>query len=82
MLPMAEEGVAEAQNNVGHMYEKGLVSHKMQWLCNGIVAAEQELSEAKLNIGLLYYYGYGVVTNTESGGFRAAASELQKQSTC
>ena len=80
-LPMAEEGVAEAQNNVGHMYEKGLgvaqnYAMAMQWYRR---AAEQDLSEAKLNIGLLYYYGYGVATNHREAvsWFRAAAeSEL------
>ncbi len=80
-LPMAEEGVAEAQNNVGHMYEKGLgvaqnYARAMQWYRR---AAEQDLSEAKLNIGLLYYYGYGVATNHREAvsWFRAAAeSEL------
>ncbi len=64
-LPMAEEGVAEAQNNVGHMYEKGLgvaqnYALAMQWYRR---AADQDLAEAQLNIGLLYYYGYGVATN-------------------
>ena len=64
-LPLAEEGVAEAQNNVGHMYEKGLgvaqnYASAMQWYRR---AAEQGLAEAQLNIGLLYYYGYGVATN-------------------
>ena len=32
----------------------------MQWYRR---AAEQGLAEAQLNIGLLYYYGYGVATN-------------------
>ena len=80
-LPMAEEGVAEAQNNVGHMYERGLgvaqnYALAMQWYRR---AADQDLAEAQLNIGLLYYYGYGVATNHREAvsWFRAAAeSEL------
>ena len=80
-LPMAEEGVAEAQNNVGNMYEKGLgvaqnYALAMQWYRR---AADQDLAEAQLNIGLLYYYGYGVATNHREAvsWFRAAAeSEL------
>ena len=80
-LPMAEKGVAEAQNNVGHMYERGLgvaqnYALAMQWYRR---AADQDLAEAQLNIGLLYYYGYGVATNHREAvsWFRAAAeSEL------
>lgn len=77
-LPLAEEGVAEAQNNVGHMYEKGLgvaqnYANAMQWYRR---AAEQGLAEAQLNIGLLYYYGYGVATNhREAVGWFREASE-------
>ncbi|MBM89109.1 MAG: hypothetical protein CMQ41_12110 [Gammaproteobacteria bacterium] len=76
-IPLAEEGVPEAQNNVGHMYEKGQgvaqnYSVAMQWYRR---AAESELAEAQLNIGLLYYYGYGVATNHREAvsWFRLAA---------
>ncbi len=45
-LPMAEEGVAEAQNNVGHMYERGWAWHKtMRWRCNGTGAQRIKTSQ-------------------------------------
>lgn len=76
-LPLAEEGIPEAQNNVGHMYERGMgvaqnYSVAMQWYRR---AAEAGLAEAQLNIGLLYYYGYGVATNQREAvsWFRQAA---------
>lgn len=59
---MAESGVAEAQNNVGHLYEKGLgvsqdYSQAKDWYKK---AADQRLPEAQHNLGMLYYHGYGV----------------------
>ncbi len=59
---LADSGVAEAQNNVGHLYEKGLgvsqdYSQAREWYKK---AADQRLPEAQHNLGMLYYHGYGV----------------------
>ena len=64
-IKMANEGVAEAQNNVGHLYEEGFgvaqdYPKAMSWYKQ---AAEQGLAEAQHNIGMLYYEGYGVKKN-------------------
>jgi TPR repeat protein len=64
-IKMADEGVAEAQNNVGHLYEEGFgvaqdYPKAMSWYKK---AAEQGLAEAQHNIGMLYYEGYGVKKN-------------------
>ena len=64
-LPMAESGNAEAQNNVGYMYEEGLGVPQnyllaMNWYRQ---AADAGLSEAQHNMGMLYHHGYGVAEN-------------------
>ena len=64
-LPMAEAGNAEAQNNVGYMYEEGLGVPQnyllaMNWYRQ---AADNGLAEAQHNMGMLYHNGYGVATN-------------------
>ena len=64
-LPMAESGNAEAQNNVGFMYEEGLGVPQnyllaMNWYRQ---AADGGLSEAQHNMGMLYHHGYGVAEN-------------------
>ncbi|MGA1207813.1 MAG: tetratricopeptide repeat protein [Litorivicinaceae bacterium] len=78
-LPLAREGVAEAQNNVGLMYERGLgvtqnYPEAMVWYRQ---AADQGLPEANLNLGLLYYSGYGTQVNDREAyrRFRAAAAD-------
>lgn len=78
-LPLAESGSAEAQNNLGHMYEEGLgVSQNYQtamtWYRR---AAEQDLSQAQHNVGLLYYNGYGVQANPREAvrWFRQSADQ-------
>ena len=58
---MANDGIAAAQNNVGHLYEEGLgvsqdYSIAMRWYR---LAAEQGLSEAQHSIGMRYYSGDG-----------------------
>jgi len=77
--PLAESGLAEAQNNLGHMYEEGLgVSQNYQtsmaWYRR---AAEQGLPEAQHNVGLLYYNGYGVQANPREAvrWFRQSANQ-------
>ena len=64
-LPMAESGNAEAQNNVGYMYEEGLGVPQnyllaMNWYRQ---AADNGLAEAQHNMGMLYHHGYGVAEN-------------------
>ena len=64
-MPMAESGNAEAQNNVGYMYEEGLGVPQnyllaMNWYRQ---AADGGLSEAQHNMGMLYHHGYGVAEN-------------------
>ena len=76
-LELANEGAAEAQNNVGHLYEQGFgVSQNyataMKWYR---LAADQGLAEAQHNMGMLYYHGYGVAENqrTAASWFKRAA---------
>ena len=64
-IRMANDGVPQAQNNVGHLYEKGFgvaqnYTTAMKWYK---LAADQGLSRAQHNVGLLYYSGYGVELN-------------------
>jgi hypothetical protein len=83
-LPMAESGNAEAQNNVGHMYEEGFgvsqsYSEAMEWYRR---AAAGGLAEAEHNIGLLYNNGYGVAQNAIEAvrWFKLASEEGLKES--
>jgi TPR repeat protein len=78
-LPLAEAGLAQAQNNLGHMYEEGLgvaqnYQTAMDWYRK---AAAQDLPQAQHNVGLLYYLGYGVRANAAEGvrWFRKAAEQ-------
>lgn len=77
--PLAEQGIAEAQNNLGHLYEEGLgvsqdYTEAMRWYR---LAANSELPQAQHNIGLLYYLGYGVSANPRESlrWFRLAAAQ-------
>lgn len=61
-LPQAEAGSAEAQNNVGQIYERGSglppdYSTAALWYRK---AAEQNYSQAAINLGSLYEKGLGV----------------------
>jgi len=78
-LPLARNGLAEAQNNVALMYERGLgvnqnYAEAMAWYRK---AADQGLAEANLNLGLLYYSGYGTQVNDREAykRFKAAADD-------
>ena len=58
----AEQGDAEAQFNLGHMYRKGQGVRQddktaLKWFR---LAAEQGHAEAQLVLGAMYYGGYGV----------------------
>jgi uncharacterized protein len=79
LRPLAAEGDARAQYNVGVMYEEGLgvpidYTEAVGWL---LQAAEQGNSEAKNHLGFLYLYGRGVSQDYVSAHmwFDLAASE-------
>jgi uncharacterized protein len=61
-LPLAELGDAEAQYNIGVMYDQGAfvdrnLTEAASWYRK---AAEQGFMDAQINLGLLYYRGEGV----------------------
>ncbi len=65
-LDQAMAGSAEAQNNVGEIYSKGLGAEPdygmaFQWFKK---AADQGYSRAKINLGYLYEQGLGVTQDT------------------
>jgi uncharacterized protein len=79
LRPLAAEGDAKAQYNVGVMYEEGLgvsidYTEAVGWL---LQAAERGNSEAKIHMGFLYLYGRGVSRDYVSAHmwFDLAASE-------
>ncbi|WP_118812903.1 tetratricopeptide repeat protein [Haemophilus haemolyticus] len=64
-LPLAEQGLAEAQSNLGLMYEFGQGikqdnAEAVKWFRK---AAEQGYSMAQFNLGVNYYKGEGVKRN-------------------
>ncbi|MHB9147125.1 MAG: tetratricopeptide repeat protein [Candidatus Amoebophilus sp.] len=61
----ANQGYAEAQNNLGWMYHNGLGLNKdyTQALAWYQKAADQGYAEAQCNLGDMYYYGLGVCKN-------------------
>jgi len=61
-LPLAELGDAEAQFNMGVMYDEGAgvqqdLATAAEWYKK---AAEQGFVDAQANIGMMYYHGQGV----------------------
>jgi TPR repeat protein len=61
--PLAEQGYADAQSNLGAMYEKGLgvpqdFKTAVKWYT---LAAEQGYASAQSNLGLMYAKGQGVI---------------------
>jgi TPR repeat protein len=61
--PLAEQGDASAQNNLGSMYGNGWgvtqdYKAAFKWY---MLAAEQSDASAQLNLGWMYYNGYGVI---------------------
>jgi TPR repeat protein len=66
-IPLARNGNALAQNNLGVMYQKGLgVAQDFRkahsWFEK---AAAQNLAEANVNLGLLYFDGLGVTQDQQ-----------------
>jgi TPR repeat protein len=79
LRPLAAQGDAKAQYNVGVMYEEGLgvsidYTEAVGWL---LQAAERGSSEAKTHLGFLYLYGRGMSQDYVSAHmwFDLAASE-------
>ena len=71
LVPLARNGNARAQNNLGVMYQRGLGVAKnfqkaLSWFEK---AAAQNLPEANVNLGLLYFDGLGV-TQDQQKAFR------------
>jgi len=67
--PLAEDGVKEAQYDLGFMYESGWgvtqdFAEALSWYRS---AAEQGEFRAQFNLGLLYLAGHGVDKNAEQG---------------
>src|SRR5688572_30673468 len=60
--PLAEAGVAVAQNNLGSLYARGLGVNQDHVEANRLylVAAENGLAEAQNNLGFQYEVGNGV----------------------
>ena len=61
--PFAEQGNADAQNNLGVMYENGKgvardTAEALKWYS---LAAEQGMAQAQNNLGAMYENGNGVV---------------------
>jgi len=63
--PLADDGIAEAQNNLGFLFQNGLGVRRnyntaISWYQR---AADQGLAEAEHNLGILNYRGHGVAQN-------------------
>ena len=78
-LPTAEEGDAEAQTNVGEIFERGLGGNPnyaaaATWYGR---AAEQGNTRAQFNLGTLYENGKGVTADREQAAYwyRKAADQ-------
>jgi TPR repeat protein len=58
----ADQGVAEAQSNLGHRFPKGVGVAKDNRKAARFfrMAAEQGLAEGQYNLGFCYSFGYGV----------------------
>ena len=78
-LPLAELGDAEAQFNLGVLYDEGAgvernLATAADWYRK---AAEQGFIDAQTNLGILYYHGLGVDRDHEAAArwFRLAADQ-------
>jgi TPR repeat protein len=63
--PLAEQGDADAQNNLGSMYDGGYGVREndkiaVKWYT---LAADQDHANAQYNLGFMYDYGRGVLEN-------------------
>ena len=78
-LPLAELGDAEAQYNLGVMYDEGAGIEKdlvkaAAWYRK---AADQGFIDAQTNLGMMYYYGQGIPRDHAEAArwFKRAASQ-------
>ena len=78
-LPLAELGDAEAQFNLGVLYDEGAgvernLTTAADWYRK---AAEQGFIDAQTNLGIMYYHGLGVERDHELAAhwFRLAADQ-------
>src|SRR5258708_38333395 len=81
--PLAEQGIARAQNNLGVLYENGKgvpqdISEALKWYR---LAAEQNYGGAENNLGLIYALGRGVPRDPVRSfmWFSLAASSLARE---
>lgn len=78
---LAETGEAEAQNNLGYLYQYGYGAKQSYTRAIRFytLAADQGLAEAHHNLGMLYFNGYGSPQNYDRAKrsfLKAAADEL------
>lgn len=78
-LPLAELGDAEAQYNLGVMYDEGAgidqdLAKAVSWYRK---AADQGFVDAQTNLGTMYYYGQGIPRDHAEAArwFKRAASQ-------
>ena len=78
---LADSGEAEAQNNLGYLYQHGYGAKQSYTRAIHFytMAAEQGLPEASHNLGMLYFNGYGQPQNYDQAKryfLKAAEKEL------
>jgi TPR repeat protein len=78
-LPLAELGDAEAQYNIGVMYDEGAGRPRDLAAAAGWYrkAAQQGFMDAQANLGMMYYHGQGVPRDPAEAArwFRRAADQ-------
>ena len=62
--PFAEQGDADAQNDLGFMYANGVPQNYAEAVKWYRKAAEQGVAEAQFNLGVMYANGRGVLQDT------------------
>jgi TPR repeat protein len=77
--PLAAQGYASAQTNIGYMYHNGLgvtqdYKEALKWYR---LAADQGYANAQNNLGMMYYDGHGVTQNYQEAlkWYRLAAAQ-------
>lgn len=82
-LPLAELGDAEAQYNLGVMYDEGAgteqdLARAAEWYRK---AADQGFVDAQINLGMMYYHGQGFTRDHAEAAkwFKRAASQGDRE---
>jgi TPR repeat protein len=82
-LPLAELGDAEAQYNLGVMYDEGAgikqdLARAAEWYRK---AAEQGFLDAQMNLGMMYYEGQGFARDCAEAAswFKRAADQGDRE---